>query len=49
MQLTWLEDTGDLVGSTTDILGEDLSSRLLRLRGNLLLDLLTETFTPALC
>ena len=41
-----LDGTSNLVGSTADILGEDCSGGLLRLRGDLLLDLLTETFAP---
>ncbi len=45
----WLERTRDLVGCTTDILGEDLSGGLLGLRGDLLFDLLTETFAPIFC
>jgi len=43
--LTGLEGTSNLVASTGDVLGDDLSGGLLRLRGDLLPDLLTETFT----
>jgi hypothetical protein len=46
VELTRLERTGNLVASTSDVLREDLSGGLLRLRGDLLLDLLTETFAP---
>jgi hypothetical protein len=42
----WLECAGNLVRSTGDVLGEDLSGGFLRLRGDLLPDLLTKTFTP---
>jgi hypothetical protein len=49
IDLTWLEGTSNLVGSTSDILGEDLSGGLLRLRGDLLTDLFAETFAPAVC
>lgn len=45
----WLEGASNLVGCTADILGEDLSGGLLRLRGDLLPDLLTEAFAPILC
>ena len=48
IELTWLEHAGDLVGGTAYVLGEDLSRGLLGLRGDLLLDLLTETFAPTL-
>jgi len=48
-ELTWLECTSNLIGSTADVLGGDLSGGLLRLRGNLLPDLLTEAFAPVIC
>lgn len=48
-ELTWLESACNLVGSTADVLGGGLPRGLLGLRGNLLLDLLTETFAPVLC
>ena len=41
-----LDGTSNLVGSTAEILGKDCSGGLLRLRGDLLLDLLAETFAP---
>lgn len=44
--VAWLEGTSDLVCRTADVLGEDSSGGLLRLRGDLFLDLLTETFAP---
>jgi hypothetical protein len=49
IDLTWLEGTSNLIGSTSDILGEDLSGGLLRLGGNLLTDLFAEAFAPVLC
>jgi hypothetical protein len=49
IDLTWLEGTSNLVGSTSDILGEDLSGGLLRLRGDLLTGLFAEAFAPVVC
>jgi hypothetical protein len=49
IDLTWLEGTSNLVGSTSDILRENLSGGLLRLGGDLLTDLFAKTFAPVLC
>jgi len=44
----WLQGAGHLVTETSDVLGSFVESGLLGVRGDLLLDLLADTFTSAI-
>jgi hypothetical protein len=48
-ELTWLDGACDLITGARDVLGEDLSCGLLRLRSDLLSDLLAESLAPGFC